>query len=191
MRSCVVCATLASGIAFASACHDGAPPSANSGVSAPAASNSASPPDATEAGATNAVGAAVAATDAAPDVAHDAASGTPTDVGSDGGTGRVVVHVDDDGKSFDLTVGSHIVFALANHSGTGFVWMPTRVDESLLSPDGMRRSEIESDVPGAPKRDVLRYVAKKVGTTVVEMTLKRPFGTAPPGPAIHVTVHVR
>lgn len=118
-------------------------------------------------------------------------NGTVADARSDGGAGHVVVHVDDDGKTFDLAVGSHITFALANHSGTGFVWMPTRVDESVLAPDGMRRSEIESDVPGGPKRDVLRYVAKKPGTTVVEMTLKRPFGTAPPGPAIHVTVRVR
>ena len=126
----------------------------------------------------------------------DSAAGVTTvttgvELPPDGGAAtRVVVHADDDGKTFDLAVGSRIVFALANHAGTGFLWMPTHVDESILAPDGMRRSEIESDVPGAPKRDVLRFLAKNTGTTVVEMTLKRPFGSAPPGPAIHVTVRV-
>jgi len=128
--------------------------------------------------------------------ASDSAAGVTTvttgvELPPDGGAAtRVVVHADDDGKTFDLAVGSRIVFALANHAGTGFLWMPTHVDESILAPDGMRRSEIESDVPGAPKRDVLRFLAKNTGTTVVEMTLKRPFGSAPPGPAIHVTVRV-
>jgi len=132
----------------------------------------------------------VGVTSDAADGAESAATNEASAATADGGTSRVVVHMDDDGKTFDLAVGSRIVFALANHSGTGFVWTPTRVDESLLAPDGMRRSEIESDVPGAPKRDVLRYLAKKPGTTVVEMTLKRPFGGSPRGPAIHVTVRV-
>jgi predicted secreted protein len=179
-RSCVGFATAAL-IASPSACHDGASPSGGAGAVVPNASAPA--PDTNDAGTIR-----MDATNGTPDVTNVT---TAVDMPPDAGTAtRVVVHADDDGKTFDLAVGSRIVFALANHSGTGFLWMPTRVDESILAPDGMRRSEVESDVPGAPKRDVLRFLAKNPGTTVVEMTLKRPFGNAPPGPAIHVTVRV-
>jgi predicted secreted protein len=190
LRSCLGFAALAI-IACPSACHDGAPPSASTGAGVPNASNGSAPtptPDTNDAAGSSRTG----TTDGAGDVTTVTAVTTSVDPSPDGGAaGRVVVHADDDGKTFDLAVGSRIVFALANHSGTGFLWMPTHVDESVLAPDGMRRSEVESDVPGAPTRDVLRFIAKKSGTTVVEMTLKRPFGNAPPGPAIHVTVRIR
>jgi predicted secreted protein len=191
LRLGVGLAAVAGGGAFPTACHDGAGPSAsvNANVNAaPGASNGApQPSDANDAGATSLSG-----------TTNDAANGAavPTvaagvDISPDGAAaGHVIVHADDDGKTFDLTVGSRIVFALANHAGTGFIWTPTRVDESILAPNGMRRTEAESDVPGAPNRDVLRFIAKNPGTTVVEMTLKRPFGNAPPGPAIHITVRV-
>jgi hypothetical protein len=172
-------------IAYPSACHDGASPSGGAGAVAPNASNASAPADANDAGAIP-----MGASDSAPVVTAVTAVTAGVELPPDGGAARVVVHAGDDGKTFDLAVGTRIVFALANRAGTGFLWMPTHVDESILAPDGMRRSEIESDVPGAPKRDVLRFLAKNTGTTVVEMTLKRPFGSAPPGPAIHVTVRV-
>lgn len=108
--------------------------------------------------------------------------------GADGG--ETLVHVDDDAKSFDVAKGATIAFKLASNAGTGYVWTPTQVDASVLAQQGDRSSEVSSDTPGAPKLDVYRFVAGAAGSTVVEMYLKRPFGSAPAARAIHVTVNV-
>jgi predicted secreted protein len=104
---------------------------------------------------------------------------------------ETVVHVDDDGKSFDVARGTTVTFSLPSNAGTGYVWTPTQVDANVLAQQGDRTSETSSDVPGAPKVDVYHFAATSAGTTTVEMSLKRPFGSAPPGRVIHVTVNVR
>jgi predicted secreted protein len=106
-------------------------------------------------------------------------------------SGETVVHVEDDGKSFEVARGSAVTFQLASNAGTGFVWMPAQVDPNVLAQQGDRTNELSSDVPGAPKMDVYHFVASNPGTVVVEMDLRRPWehGGAP-GRAIHVTVNV-
>ncbi len=103
---------------------------------------------------------------------------------------EIVIHADDDGKTFDTTKGSIVTFKLASNAGTGYVWVPMQVDPSILTQQGDRTSEIASDTPGAAKLDVFHFTAGAAGSTVVEMSLKRPFGSAPPARAIHVTVNV-
>lgn len=105
---------------------------------------------------------------------------------------ETVVRVEDDGKSFDVARGATITFRLAANGGTGYVWMPTQVDQSLLTQQGDRSSETSSEVPGAPKMDVYRFVAgASPGSTTVEMTLRRPFGSGAPARVVHVTVNVK
>jgi predicted secreted protein len=101
------------------------------------------------------------------------------------------IHADDDGKSFDVGRGAVVTFSLPSNAGTGYVWVPTQVDGSVLTQQGDRTSDASSDVPGAPKFDVYHFAAAAPGTTTVEMSLKRPFGSAPPARIIHVTVNVR
>jgi predicted secreted protein len=105
-------------------------------------------------------------------------------------TGETIVHAEDDGKSFDVARGAPVTFKLASNAGTGFVWVPTSVDPSVLAQQGDRTSEAPSDRPGSAKTDVYHFVAAAIGTTTVEMSLKRPFGSTPPARAIHVTVVV-
>jgi predicted secreted protein len=105
--------------------------------------------------------------------------------------GAVIIGVQDDGKTFDVAVGSVITFALASNEGTGYVWVPTRVDPNVVAPEGARASENDSDTPGASKRDIYRFTAKAVGTASMEMSLKRPFGHAPSGRVVRVTLNVR
>ncbi len=106
-------------------------------------------------------------------------------------SGETVVRADDDGKAFDVARGATVTFKLASNAGTGYVWMPTQVDASILTQQGDRTSEVMSDTPGGAKADVYHFMAGSAGSTVVEMSLKRPFGSAPPSRAIHVTVNVR
>jgi predicted secreted protein len=117
---------------------------------------------------------------------------TPSTNGADAvsSSAEVVIHVDDDGKTFDTTRGSIVTFKLASHTGTGYVWIPMQVDPSILTQQGDRTSAIASDTPGAPKLDIFHFTAGAAGSTVVEMSLKRPFGSAAPARSIHVTVNV-
>jgi inhibitor of cysteine peptidase len=101
-----------------------------------------------------------------------------------------VVRADDDGKAFDVAVGSMVTFKLAGNQGTGFAWGITQIDPSVLAQQGERTSEAASDVPGASKMDVYRFTAQKAGTTVVQLSLQRAFGSAPPARVVSVTIHV-
>jgi predicted secreted protein len=104
--------------------------------------------------------------------------------------GETVIHVEDDGKSFDVQRGSAVTFKLASNAGTGFQWVPVGVDPNILAQQGDRTQELASDAPGAPKMEVYHFLANAPGTAMVEMDLKRPFGSQPPGRVIHVTVNV-
>jgi inhibitor of cysteine peptidase len=101
-----------------------------------------------------------------------------------------VVHAEDDGKSFDVAVGGTVTFKLAGNQGTGFAWGVTQVDPSVLAQQGERTSEAASDVPGASKMDVYRFTAQKAGSTIVQLSLQRAFGNAPPARVVAVTIHV-
>jgi predicted secreted protein len=103
---------------------------------------------------------------------------------------ETVVHVDDDGKAFDVARGSTVTFALPGNAGTGYIWVPTQVDANVLAQQGDRVSDASSDVPGAPKVDVYHFAAANPGTTTVEMSLKRPFGSGAAARTLHVTVAV-
>jgi predicted secreted protein len=102
-----------------------------------------------------------------------------------------VVHIEDDGKSFDLGRGDTVMFELASSAGTGYAWAPTQVDPLVLAQEGDRSNEISSALPGARRMDVYRFSALKAGSSTVEMSLRRPFGSAPPVRTIRITVHVR
>jgi predicted secreted protein len=102
-----------------------------------------------------------------------------------------VVHVEDDGKTYDVAAGGTITFRLASQAGTGYVWMPFGGDPAVLAQVGDRSSELESSAPGAASIDVYRFVAQHPGSTAVEMDLQRPWTkNAPPAKAIHVLVNV-
>jgi predicted secreted protein len=115
--------------------------------------------------------------------------------GADAGTVSpplvTVVHIEDDGKSFDLGRGDIVVFELARSAGTGYAWAPAQVDPLALAQEGDRSNEISSALPGAQKMDVYRFRALKATTSTVEMSLRRPFGSAPPVRTIRITIHVR
>jgi predicted secreted protein len=101
------------------------------------------------------------------------------------------VRGEDDGKTFDVAAGGTITFKLASQAGTGYVWMPSGADPTVLAQVGDRTSEVESSTPGAAKVDVYRFVAQHAGSTAVEMDLQRPWTkNAPPAKAIHVLVNV-
>ncbi len=112
---------------------------------------------------------------------------------SGGGTpaaSETVVHVEDDGKTFDVAVGSTVTFKLAGNAGTGFVWKPSGVNAAVLAQQGDVSHETSGATPGAPNADVYHFQAVAAGSTPVEMDYVRPWEHGTPGKAIHVTVNV-
>lgn len=121
---------------------------------------------------------------------HDA---PPAATGSSAGPSSnadTIVRLDDDGKTVEVAQGTRLVFKLAASSGTGYAWVAMPVDASVLAAQGEREVERSSDVPGAPKLDVLRFAAQGPGTVVVQLDLKRPWGDEPAARTIKVTVNV-
>ena len=116
--------------------------------------------------------------------------GAPSASGGVPAAGETVIHAEDDGKTFDVQRGSTVTFKLASNAGTGFQWVPVGVDPNILAQQGDRTQELSSDTPGAPKMEVYHFLANAPGTAMVEMDLKRAFGSQPPGRVIHVTVNV-
>ncbi|MGH7297415.1 MAG: hypothetical protein ACRELB_20935, partial [Polyangiaceae bacterium] len=96
-------ASLAGLAGVATACggcqHEGAPPD-TSGATASAGSSDTAPAE------------------------HSAADADSADSGPRG----TVVHVDDDGKAFDVHLGDVVVFELTRHAGTGFELVPAPTD---------------------------------------------------------------
>jgi hypothetical protein len=43
-------------------------------------------------------------------------------------------------------------------------------------------------VPGGPTSEVYRFVAQAPGTTMLEMSLKRGFGSGAPARVLHITI---
>ncbi len=105
-------------------------------------------------------------------------------------TTEMTLHAEDDGKSFDVARGGTVTFALPSNAGTGYVWVPTQVDATVLTQQGDRTSDVSSDTPGAPKLDVYHFAAASPGSTVVEV-IEAAISSAAPARTIHVTVNVR
>lgn len=105
--------------------------------------------------------------------------------------GETVVRIEDDGRTFDLAPGGILTFRLPSHAGTGFMWKPAPFDGGALTQIGERGSEVSSVVPGAPKTDVYRFVARSPGTVGIEMDYQRPWGNQPPVKTVRITVNVR
>jgi predicted secreted protein len=120
----------------------------------------------------------------APSASASGNSATP------GASNETVVHAEDDGKTIHVARAATLTFALPSNAGTGYIWVPTQVDPSILAQQGDRTTDVSSDVPGAPKVDVYHFTAAGPGTTTVEMSLKRPFGAGTPARTVHVTVTV-
>jgi predicted secreted protein len=125
-----------------------------------------------------------------PPAAGPGAPGAPSGSATPVAGGETVIHAEDDGRTFDVMRGATVTFKLASNAGTGFQWSPASVDPNVLAQQGDRGQELSSDTPGAAKMDVFHFLANAPGTTVVEMDLKRPFGSQPPGRVVHVTVNV-
>jgi len=122
---------------------------------------------------------------------HDAPPPAPESGSVPPASTDTIVRLDDDGKTIDVAHGTRVVFKLAANSGTGYAWVAGPVDASVLLPQGEREVERASDVPGAPKLDVLKFTAQGPGTVTVELALKRPWGDQPAVKTLKVTVNVR
>jgi predicted secreted protein len=118
-------------------------------------------------------------------------AGTPSAVTAVDGGSDTVIHLEDDGKSFDVARGATVTLSLASNAGTGYAWTPTKIDATVLVQQGDRTVvQNAPGVPGGPTSEVFQFVAQVPGTTTLEMSLKRGFGNGQPARVLHLTINI-
>jgi inhibitor of cysteine peptidase len=81
-----------------------------------------------------------------------------------------------------MPVGGKVVFALPSNPGTGYSWSVDRVaDPSVVTAAGQRFVAPRTNRIGAEGTELLTFVAKRKGTTTIELVYQRPFDPGGPG----------
>ena len=82
----------------------------------------------------------------------------------------------DQDRTVKVTTGGQVTVKLPWSPGTGYDWVLTRNDPSMLLREGEARTEpAKEPMPGAPETRVFLFKALKPGSTALEFQSRRPF----------------
>ncbi len=103
---------------------------------------------------------------------------------------KVTVTKADKDQTVKAATGGLVIVRLAWSPGTGYDWMLTRNDPSVLRQEGEASSEpAKEPMPGAPEVRVFHFKALKAGSTALEFQSRRSFEKdAPPLESFKVQV---
>jgi predicted secreted protein len=90
---------------------------------------------------------------------------------------EVTMSAFDDGHLFQLTEGQELVIELDGNPSTGYTWEVTRADGRILRQIGETEFQPQSQLLGAPGKQVLRFEAIGAGQTDLELVYHRPWET--------------
>jgi predicted secreted protein len=102
----------------------------------------------------------------------------------------VTISKADHDRTVKTNPGALVTVKLAWSPGTGYDWVLTRNDPSLLRQEGEASAEPPKEpMPGAPEVRVFRFKALKPGATALEFQSRQPFEKqAPPAEVFRVQV---
>lgn len=106
--------------------------------------------------------------------------------------GEVRLTANDSGRCVDLSEGQVLVIVLEANPSAGYTWEVAEANEKILCQMGEIEFEPESDLLGAPGKQVLRFEAVGAGQTALKLIYHRPWekGVEPAGTySIQVVVH--
>jgi len=88
-----------------------------------------------------------------------------------------IIRVDEnmDNSTVELLIGDQIEISLPGNPTTGYAWMLSAVDKTILEPLGEPEYKLEGDALGAGGRYTLRLKANATGETWVEMIYSQSF----------------
>ena len=100
-----------------------------------------------------------------------------------------VVSAEDNGQAVNLKIGDKLEVVLQGNPTTGYEWVTTSVDSSVLIP-GDSSFTPESDATGAGGEYVFKYTGAALGTTVLRLAYQRSW-EGRPTQTFYVTVNVK
>jgi inhibitor of cysteine peptidase len=103
---------------------------------------------------------------------------------------NVTVTKADKDQTVKVGTGGQVIVRLAWSPGTGYDWVLTKNDASVLRQEGEASSEpAKEPMPGAPEIRIFRFKALKAGSTPLEFHSRQPFEKqAPPAEVFRVQV---
>lgn len=106
--------------------------------------------------------------------------------------GQVRLSANDNGRRIDLNQGQVLVIMLEANPSAGYTWEVVEANGKILCQTGEIEFEPESELLGAPGKQVLRFEAAGAGQTALKLIYHRPWekGVEPAGTySIQVVVH--
>jgi inhibitor of cysteine peptidase len=97
----------------------------------------------------------------------------------------------DNGRSVSAAVGETISLTLAGNPTTGYTWELADIDRAVLAPDPAPSFAADSSLTGAGGKVTFRFIARKAGSSAVNLSYRRPWETGvPPLRSVALTVAV-
>lgn len=83
--------------------------------------------------------------------------------------------IQDNGEAIELGAGEVVVIELDSNPSAGYIWSPQAVDETALRQRGRARFRPESDLLGAPAKQVLEFEAVDAKSATLNLIYGRPW----------------
>jgi predicted secreted protein len=94
---------------------------------------------------------------------------------------NVIVTKADHAQTIKVAKGGQLTVKLAWSPGTGYDWVITKIDPSMLRQEGEASTEpAKEPMPGAPETRVFHFRALKSGNTTLEFQSRRSFEKGAP-----------
>ena len=93
---------------------------------------------------------------------------------------EIVLNNSNNGSQITLHIGQTLILRLEGNPSTGFTWEVAEINEAVLRQEGDINFEAESDLPGSPGIQVVRFKPVAAGETDLELVYWRPWETEDP-----------
>jgi inhibitor of cysteine peptidase len=105
-------------------------------------------------------------------------------------SGGLTIHADDNGDRVELQKGQTLAVSLPGNISTGYSWEVVGLDEQILRQVGEPTFSPDSNVPGSPGTQTIRFRAAGEGRTVLHLVYHRPWEEGEPARTFSVDVVV-
>lgn len=105
-------------------------------------------------------------------------------------SGGRTIRADNHGDQIELRKGRVVAVSLEGNPSTGYTWEPVGLDEPILRQIGEPAFTPESNVPGSPGTQIIRFRAVGEGATTLRLVYHRPWEEVEPEKTFSVDVVV-
>jgi predicted secreted protein len=92
---------------------------------------------------------------------------------------QVVLTEEDNGSSVNVYKGQELIIELESNPSTGYRWEIREIDKSIFRLSGIEFGKPETDLLGAPQKQVFRFEVIAKGETIIRLVYWRPWEKIP------------